>query len=99
MTTEYNDNEERQIEFALLQKKKFALSTIGAARSEFIDSFKRQKKKQPDFTQPMTHLFFNAWLAAQPDRNWEESKPVRRVRSTKDTEYAQTRQENRMKKK
>jgi len=70
MPRPHEDDPEVFFIHSLEQRKKDAMSPIKVARDEFIDTFKRQKKNQPDFSNPITHVIFNAWLAKQDGREW-----------------------------
>lgn len=40
------------------------------AREEFMQQFETDFGVPPDFTKPMMSAFFNAWIAAQGERQW-----------------------------
>ena len=58
------------------RKREFLTKEAQVAREEFIEQFKADFGVVPDFTKPLMSAFFNAWIAAQGERQWltEEDK-------------------------
>jgi hypothetical protein len=70
------DDPEAAMQRDLERKKEFLTKESQVAREEFIEQFKADFGVAPDFTKPMMSAFFNAWIAAQGERQWltEEDK-------------------------
>jgi hypothetical protein len=58
------------------RKREFLTKESQVARTEFVKEHVRDFGRPPDFTKPMMSAFFNAWIAAQGERQWltEEDK-------------------------
>ena len=68
MTDEYDVEAAMQRDF---ERKKASLTKEAqVAREEFIEQFKADFGAEPDFNKPLMGTFFNAWIAAQGERQW-----------------------------
>lgn len=64
------------------RKREFLTKESQVAREEFIEQFKADFGRPPDFNKPMMSTFFNAWIAAQGERQWltEDDKILLKAR-------------------
>jgi hypothetical protein len=64
------DDPEAAMQRDFERKKEFLTKESQVAREEFIEQFKADFGVAPDFTKPLMSAFFNAWIAAQGERQW-----------------------------
>jgi hypothetical protein len=64
------DDPEAAMQRDLERKKASLTKEAQVAREEFIEQFKADFGKPPDFNKPLMGTFFNAWIAAQGERQW-----------------------------
>lgn len=64
------DDPEAAMQRDFERKREFLTKESQVAREEFIEQFKADFGRPPDFTKPMMSAFFNAWIAAQGERQW-----------------------------
>jgi hypothetical protein len=64
------DDPEAAMQRDLERKKASLTKEAQVARQEFIAQYKADFNKLPDFSKPMMSTFFNAWIAAQGERQW-----------------------------
>jgi hypothetical protein len=64
------DDPEAAMQRDFERKREFLTKESQVAREEFIEQFKADFGVVPDFTKPIMSAFFNAWIAAQGERQW-----------------------------
>jgi hypothetical protein len=64
------DDPEAAMQRDFERKREFLTKEAQVAREEFIEQFKADFGVVPDFNKPMMSAFFNAWIAAQGERQW-----------------------------
>ena len=64
------DDPEAAMQRDFERKKEFLTKESQVARQEFIRQYIRDFREPPDFNKPLMGTFFNAWIAAQGERQW-----------------------------
>ncbi len=75
---------ELMIEIAIARKKITATKTSDFVRSEFANEYRAEHGRAPDWADVTTHWMYNAWIAAQGDREWLTEDEQRQVKARHD---------------
>lgn len=98
-TLELDDDVEKRLEKELEKKKVTATLASESVRKEFLREYKNEFGVYPDFTEPFIHLFMNAWVASQRDREWLSPEEIRimKMRKVANEKRRKTVEANRLK--
>jgi hypothetical protein len=72
------------IDIAVARKKLTATKTSDFVRSEFVNEYRAEHGRAPEWTDVTTHWMYNAWIAAQGDREWLTPDEQRQVTARHD---------------
>lgn len=77
------EDPEKAMERELARKRQTLTLTAEVARNEYAEWLSKAHREMVDWSDPVTHWRFNAWIAEQGEREWlsDKQKEVQQKRS------------------